>query len=654
MSDKVLQTKDYTVSSDLPQVAWNATNHAWPADKCIHELFEQQVARTPDAVAVEEKGISLSYAQLNERANQLAHRLLKLDIKPNRLVGVLLERSIDVLVAIYGTLKAGGAYVPLDPAYPQERLDYMIETAKATVLITQSKLTSQISTERVTVLRLDGEETSLRTEPKTNPSVDVSPENLIYVIFTSGSTGRPKGAAVYHRGFTNLLHWFTTEFSITSDDRTLLVSSLSFDLTQKNLYACLITGGSLHIYPPGPYDVALMTQLVESRGITLLNCTPSAFYPLVEPASDETFRRLASLRAVFLGGESISIPRLRPWLTHPTCRAEIANTYGPTECTDICGAYRMNRGNRDAYPFVPLGRPVYNVQLAIVDPELKPCPIGVAGELLVGGAGVGAGYLNDPVLTDSKFIPNHLTDLVGPKIYRTGDQGRWLPDGVIEFLGRLDHQVKIRGFRIELHEIEAAFDAHPEVRETIVVVKEAAVAGADPRLVAYFTTQSGQPLPSDSLKAFAGSRLPEYMVPASLIHLDKFPLSPNGKVDRRALRELREPAVFTTARPLAAGTDLETKIRGVWMEILGRPDVDLDQNFFDLGGDSIQLARVHVSLLKILGRDFPITDLFAHTTIRTLAKHFHPSASPSGKINAIQDRARLQREAAAARRPSPR
>jgi len=639
---------------------WNDTSAAWPKDLCIHQLFEAQAAKTPDAVAVECTGLRLTYRELNQRANQLAHFLRELGVRANTRVGISLERSLELVVGVYGILKAGGTYVPLDPSYPEERLSYMTSAAQCSVLLTQEKLAHLFkSSANTRTVKLDTAWPSIAAHSPENPSPAATPDDVIYIIFTSGSTGLPKGAAVYHKGFTNLLHWFVTDFEITDQDRSLLVSSLSFDLTQKNLYATLIRGGRLHLYPPAPYDVSLLGRLIEQHGITLINCTPSAFYPLVESPDATAFAKLASLRIVFLGGESISIPRLRPWLTSPGCRADIANTYGPTECTDICGAYRMTRANMDAYSFVPLGRPIYNVQLAVVDSESRRCPPGTAGELWVGGAGVGAGYINDPAMTAAKFVPNPFPDIDGPILYRTGDQVRWMTDGVIEFLGRLDNQVKIRGFRIELNEIEAALDTHPAVRESIVVVKRNETTGTDPRLVCFYTAKDGLVVGTSSLRDHLKSRLPEYMVPSAFHLLAAFPLSPNGKVDRKAIGSLPEPATPTlenTSGPVTApvvATELERKLQEIWTEILGRPVNGIDENFFDVGGNSIQVAEIHTRLQLLLKRDFPITDLFLHTTIRTLAAHLSPRTAGATGQNAILDRARKQREALAARK-SPR
>lgn len=640
---------------------WNNTTAPWPKDRCIHQLFEEQAAKTPDALAVECSGLTLSYRELNERANQLAHFLRAAGVGPNTRVGLSLERSLEVVVGVYGILKAGGTYVPLDPSYPQERLSYMTSAARCAFLLTEQKLSGLFKDAPGTrIVKLDTDWPSIAAHPGHNPAPAASPGDVIYIIFTSGSTGLPKGAAVYHKGFTNLLHWFVTDFQITDRDRSLLVSSLSFDLTQKNLYATLIRGGSLHLYPPAPYDVSLLGRLIEQHGITLINCTPSAFYPLVESPDTHAWAKLTSLRIAFLGGEPISIPRLRPWMTSPGCRADIANTYGPTECTDICGAYRMTRANMDHYPFVPLGRPIYNVQLAVVDPDLRLCPPGTAGELCVAGVGIGAGYINDEAMTAAKFINNPFPEIAGPQLYRTGDQVRWLPDGVIEFLGRLDNQVKIRGFRIELNEIESALDAQPAVRESIVVVKRNETTGADPRLVCFYTIKDPLSAPATAtLKEHLKSRLPDYMVPSAFHLLPDFPLSPNGKVDRKAIGALPEPVSSPAQAGLsstsvstsnAATSELEQKLQEIWTVVLGRPITGLDENFFDVGGNSIQVAEIHTRLQLWLKRELPITDLFLHTTIRSLASHLSPRSGAATGQNAIMDRAHRQREALAARK----
>lgn len=634
---------------------------------CVHELFEAQVERTPKAIAVEMMGQSLTYREINERANQMARHLQTLGVGRGALVGVCLNRSIEAVISVYGVLKAGAAYVPLDPAYPQERLAYMIESAHLRALVTSANggaaLGGNSEISHLAVVQLEADAPTIRAQSSTNLGRQATPDDLIYVIFTSGSTGQPKAAGVYHRGFANLIQWFVREFEISEADRVFLVSSMSFDLTQKNLYAPLIRGGVLHLHPPGHYEVGRLTRAIEEHRITLLNCTPSAFYPLIEPAEAERFRRVRSLRMVFLGGEPISVTRVRPWMENPDCRAEIVNTYGPTECTDICGFYRLQRGNLDRFPFVPLGYAVDNVQLAVVDEQSRACAPGVPGELWVGGAGVGGGYVNDRGLTEARFLPNPFPEIQSPRVYRTGDQVRLHPEGVLEFLGRLDHQVKIRGFRIELHEIESQMNRHPGVREAVVVVHQTNET-AEPRVHCFFSARSVPAPDAGTLRAFAASGLPDYMVPAAIEVLETLPLSPNGKVDRKALERLareRPPVPGNPGAPTAEaglqGTTLntiETGIREIWLSVLGLADLGTEQNFFDLGGSSIQLAQVHDRLQRLLQREVPLTDLFAHTTIRGLATHFGQGPVRAADSSLLQDRARRQREAMMQRRLPPR
>jgi len=540
-------------------------------------------------------------------------------------------------VGLLAILKAGGAYVPLDPAYPHERLGFMLQDANASILLTQQKYAARLPAPLV--FCFDRDEAQVEGEDVANPAKLATSANLIYVIYTSGSTGRPKGAGVYHRGFANLLNWFLSEFKISERDRVLLVSSLSFDLTQKNIYAPLLCGGTLHLLPSGPYDVPRIVRTIETEKITLINCTPSAFYPLVE-AGEHDFHRIQSLRCVFLGGETISISRLRPWLESKECRAEIANTYGPTECSDICAFYRMNRDRIDAFSFVPVGRPIFNTQLFILDGSLQPCPPGMAGELCVAGRGVGAGYLNDSVLTAAKFVPNPVSGKPGDVLYKTGDFARTLPDGNIEYLGRMDHQVKLRGFRIELREIENALAEHSAVREAVVVVRGEAPTGQ--RLVAYYLTRDAA-LPSvDELRDFLKARLPDYMVPAALARLEKFPLSPNGKVDRSALPDLRLESVV-----MDPSNEMEQNVANIWRDVLQVERVGTGDNFFDLGGSSLHLVQVHTKLQRFLKRDVPMMDLFQFPTIHALATHLKGDLEKPASMDVYQDRARRQKAALA-------
>ncbi|MDB6021486.1 MAG: amino acid adenylation domain protein, partial [Pedosphaera sp.] len=518
---------------------WNTSQRTYPHAHCVHDLFELQAAATPDSTAVVCDESRLTYAELNERSNQLAHYLRRCGLQRGARVGISLGRSIDMAVGLYAILKAGGAYIPLDPTYPRERLASMLQDARASFLLTRTDFLERLPTdEALKTVCIDHEKEAIARESRENPVPVAQPSDLIYIIYTSGSTGRPKGAGVYHQGFNNLVHWFVEEFAFSETDRAFMISSPSFDLTQKIFFGPLIRGGELHLLPDGPYDPTLISDLIEKNRITLINGTPSAFYPVIEPATAEQCRKVASLRCVFLGGEPISLPRLRPWLENEHCHAEVDNTYGPTECTDISAFYRMNRANMDRYEFVPTGGPIYNAQLTVVNPQLVLCPINVPGELCIGGVGVGAGYVNDPALTAAKFVTNPFPEISSPRLYKTGDLARYLPDGNIQFLGRLDHQVKVRGFRIELREIEHALASHPAVSEAVVVLYHAPAgsgAATEGMLAAYYTCHGGDPADAGELRRFLLQKLPDYMVPSAFVCLKKFPLSTNGKVDRKAL-----------------------------------------------------------------------------------------------------------------------
>jgi len=514
-----------------------------------------------------------------------------------------------------GILKSGAAYIPLDPGYPDDRIVQMITSAGLHTVVTHSTLARKFPGVRV-----------IACDEPTNSGpdydgVDPVPGDPVYAIFTSGSTGQPKAASVYHAGFSNLLDWYCDELELGSGDRTLVISSPSFDLTQKNLFAPLISGGTLILDECQTYDIPRILGLIQTHGVTLVNCTPSAFYPLVDAAAGEAFKALASLRFAVLGGESISIPRLRAWLESPDCKAQVVNSYGPTECTDICLFHRLHRKNLGQFPFVPLGREIPNVGVTIRDADLVELPDGETGELCITGLGLGGGYLNDSARTAERFVRST------PPLYRTGDLAIRLPCGTFEFRGRADYQVKVNGFRIELGEVELALNQHPGVMEAVVTASESKL-----------TAHVQGPATAGELRIHLASRLPAYMIPAEFRFLDSLPLTSNGKVDRKQLADFcgSEP----NKQPIQVQSDLEAAILALWSEILGHPVADPCGNFFDLGGSSIHLAIVHVRLREMTGRDFPITDLFALPNARSIAAHLSPRQAASS-TNAAQNRARL-------------
>lgn len=576
------------------------------------DKFERQVELNPAGTAVISEAGSVSYGELSARSNQIANLLRSHGIGRGQFVGLGLHRCLDLPAALLGILKSGAAYVPLDPGYPTARIEQMISSAKLEFVVTNKELAGEFP--KVQTLCVDDQAVSDASSAGLIPCPET--DNLVYAIFTSGSTGQPKAASVYHRGFANLLHWYSIELKLGPADRTLVISSPSFDLTQKNFFAPLITGGTLVLDDCQTYDISRITALIRHHGITLINCTPSAFYPLVDAAAGDSYASLASLRFAVLGGEPISISRLRAWLEHPNCRAEVVNSYGPTECTDICTFHRLHRGNLDDYSFVPLGREIPNVTVAILDESGAPLPAGEIGELFISGSGLGAGYLNDPARTSESFSAS---------TYRTGDLAKRHPSGILEFRGRADHQVKVNGFRIELGEIEIALNAHESVREAIVVAN-------DNRLIAHVEGA----VEAAVLREHLASRLPAYMVPGEFHFVEKFGLTPNGKIDRLALVG---PASSNPVK-IGIGRSMELRILALWSEVLDHPVSDATANFFDLGGNSIHIAIIHVRLMEMIGRKFPITELFALPTARAIAEYLSPKDALAAKTGA-QDRARL-------------
>ncbi len=612
---------DYPILTEAERhrilVEWNRTEVAYPLEQCVHQLFEAQAERTPDAVALVFDGQAMTYRELNQRANQLAHYLRQCGVGPDIRVGISMQRSLDMIVAIFGVLKAGGTYVPLDPEYPQERLTFMLEDAQAPVLLTQQKFAKRLSDQTAHLFSLDSDWETIAGMSTTNPINLASPENLIYVIYTSGSTGKPKGAGVYHRGFMNLLHWFVTAFGITANDSTLLISSFNFDLTQKNIFAPLLKGGRLSLFPSILYDPALIVELVQEQKISWLNCTPSAFQTLIDYSATHGFQEISSLRYAFLGGEPIVMRRLRQWVESDQCHAKIVNTYGPTECADICASYLIESPDEFFDRSVPIGTPIWNARVIIVNQHHQLVPIGIPGELCITGEGVGIGYINNRELTDQKFVPNPYHELTSPRLYKTGDLARYTPDGKIDFLGRIDHQVKIRGFRIELGEIEAILSEHQAIRQVVVIDKED--ESGNKRLVAYIVLRQEQQAAIDELRDLIKTQLPEYMLPSAFVFLEALPLNPNGKVDRRALPEPERNATHQAETFAAPRTPLERQIAEIWADALSMVFVGVHDDFFLLGGQSLLAIQIAAKLSSVLCKPVGVRLLFQYPTIAKLA-----------------------------------
>ena len=577
---------------------------------CVHELFERRVEERPDAVALVVGDESLTYRELNERANALAHHLRKRGVGPDVLVGICMFRCVDMIVSLLAVLKAGGAYVPIDPGYPKQRLAAMLNDLELSLLLTTDELEPNLPASGNEVLCVDREREAIAAEPTDNPGGG-GRDDLCYAIFTSGSTGQAKAAAVYHKGWANLLTWFVSEFEITAGDRVLVISSFSFDITQRSIAMPLIVGGQLHLLDSRVYDPALIREVAARDGITLVNCAPSTFYPLIERSREE-WPLLNGVRIVFLGGEPISASRLREWARSPGCTTELANVYGVAECSDVSSFHRLRDFERYAATSVPIGKPIFNTGVHILDEDLEPVPAGERGEICITGIGVGKGYVNDPLLTAEKFVPNPFEP--GTLLYRTGDMGRALPDGGFEMIGRVDFQVKIRGNRIDLGDVETNFRSHPHVREAVLVSKT--FGPGDVRLVAYVVPDHVPDAEEDfaqSIHQVMKDRLPEYMLPSRTLILTELPLTPNGKIDRTALEE-RAAIVPAPAPEALPRTPLEEKVAGAFAEVLALEQIGINDNFFNFGGDSYLVTVLLARLVEVTGARLSIFEFLSQPT----------------------------------------
>ena len=598
-------------------IEWNRTARFQLKDASVIAQFEAQAAARPDAVAIVSEAREMSYRELNALSNRIARRLRALGATRGARVGVCADRSVEMIGGLLGVLKAGAAYVPIDPSYPHDRLRFMLEDAGATVVLTQTVLTTSLAGLAEHIIALDdGSFARADDADDANLSQQTTPGDLVYVIFTSGSTGRPKGAGAYHSGVANLVHWYRHEFGLSQADRGVLATSFSFDLTQKNIFAALTAGASLHLAPE-PFDPRAVARLVEREKITWLNLTPSMFYVVGESARGA---ELATLRLVFLGGEPVQAGRLRELRTLDRTRRPLyVNTYGPTECSDVSAYHRLGiELEMEEERAVPIGRPIPNVRLYVLDRSLTPLPICVPGELYIGGEGVGAGYLGRPDLTAERFVPDPFSDAPGSRLYRSGDLCRWLPSGEIEYLGRIDAQVKIRGFRIEPAEIEIALTQHPAVREAVVVPQDDA-RGAK-RLVAYLVARD-RPAPATALRDHLSRTLPEFMMPSACIWMDALPLSPNGKVDWKALPRTPQGEEERDDPESLPRSPTEELVASFWADVLGRNRVSTHASFFELGGHSLLAMQLISRLRSKLGVEIPLRTFFAIPTVAGLATH---------------------------------
>lgn len=587
-------------------VEWNDTHVEFSTTHCVHQLFETQAEESPEAIALVCEDEQLSYRELNARANQLAHYLRRLGVRPEDRVALCLERSTDMVVAVLATLKAGGAYVPLDPAYPAERLAFTLQDAGAGVLLTQENLSALLPETKARVVCLDSEREAIAAEDESNPTSVAGPGNLAYVIYTSGSTGRPKGVQISHRALSNFLNSMRRQPGISSDDVLLSVTTLSFDIAGLEIYLPLIAGARVVLATREvAADGVQLAEALSISGATIMQATPATWHLLIESGWQGNQR----LR-VFCGGETLSRELAAQLLSRG---AEVWNLYGPTETTIWSTMCRVEDSA------VQIGRPIANTRVFILDDHLRMVPLGVAGELYIGGDGLARGYLNRPELSAEHFIPDPFSRLPGARLYKTGDLARYLPTGSIEVIGRIDHQVKLRGYRIEPGEIETVLREQEEVDDAVVAVWES--AGGNRDLVAYVVVavENQHDDLLAQLKNALKNRLPSYMLPAHFVLLEQFPLTPNGKLDRGALPapdRSRSEAAPTRVAPRDA---TEEQLAGIWKTVLEIDAVGVNDNFFELGGHSLLAVRLMSEIEKVFNQKIPLVSLFQNATIATLA-----------------------------------
>jgi amino acid adenylation domain-containing protein len=590
-------------------VEWNDTRAPDTGD-LLHQLVERQAERTPEAVAVMFGDETLSYSELNSRANRLARVVRSHGVGPEVRVGIAMERSLEMVVSLLAVLKSGGAYVPLDPDYPRERLAYMLEDSGVSLLLIQERIRPALGDARVPIVAVDTNRAQIDTEPADNLSLPISPDHLAYVIYTSGSTGRPKGAMNAHRGIVNRLVWMQETYRLAVDERMLQKAPFSFDVSVWEFFWPLATGATLVMAPPGVHkDPEALVELIARLGITTLHFVPSMLQMFLQASGVE---RCVSLRRVFCGGEALS-PAVRDALLSRTS-AVLFNQYGPTE-TAVDVTYWPCVSGADAP--IPIGVPGANTQLYVMDRRLQLVPTGASGELCIGGVQVGRGYLGRPALTAERFVPDPFNSIPGSRLYRTGDRSRHRRDGAVEFLGRFDDQVKLRGIRIELGEIEAALLKHPAVAAAAVIVRDE--GDDDKRLVAYLVARGEQP-PVEDVRRFLLTSLPEYMAPATTVFLESLPMTASGKLDRRALPA--PPAHRdspSTSAPVAPRTATEELVCRIWAEVLKVDSVGVRDNFFELGGHSLLATKVMSRLRAATGADLPLRAFFENATVEGLA-----------------------------------
>jgi amino acid adenylation domain-containing protein len=629
MSHPETSTETRMTATELHRilVEWNDTARPYPADKCVHELVEAQAARNASAFAVEHESRKLSYGELNARANQLARVLRVKGVSRDVPVAVCFKRSLELPVALLAVLKAGGACVPLDPDYPKDRLAYILQDLQAPVLITKHGLHSELAGGKAEALYLDADWKILSGQSSENLPAGATAEDLAYIIYTSGSTGKPKGVMLTHRGLVNHGVASIDLYGLHGSDRMLQFASISFDIAIEEIFPTWFAGGAVVLRSDDmSLDAIDFLRWIEQRRITSLDLPTAYWHELVHGLAESQERLPESLRLVIVGGEKASASAYAAWLKAGGACVRWVNTYGPTEGSVIASAYEPDP-SRPLPENLPIGRPIANVQLYVLDSQLQPVAVGEAGELHIGGAGVARGYLNQPELTATKFITDPFSQDANARLYKTGDIVRYLPDGSIEFQGRIDFQVKIRGFRIELGEIEAVLEKHPGVAQAVVTARE---VNGGKRLAAYVVALPASGNAAD-LRRHVKDSLPDYMMPADFVFLKSLPLTPNGKVDRRALPEPEVTDAEESEDFVAPRNESEASMVSIWEQVLGKRPIGVRDNFFELGGHSLLAVRLTRRIEKQFGKKLTITALIQAPTVESLVallKDENPPWSP--------------------------
>ncbi|MBD2625726.1 non-ribosomal peptide synthetase [Trichormus variabilis] len=619
---------------------WNNTQIEYPQFACIHHLFEAHVDKTPDAIAVVFENQQLTYQELNKKSNQLAHYLQNLGVKPDTLVGICMERSLEMVIGILAIMKAGGAYLPIDPSYPQERLAFMLTDAQLSLLLVQPYLVEQLPPHQAKVINVGKNWGEFANYSQVNPESNIQLQNSAYVIYTSGSTGKPKGAINTHQGLCNRLLWMQDTYKLTSSDKVLQKTPFSFDVSVWEFFWPLFTGAALVVAKPGGHqDASYLVQLINQEQITTLHFVPSMLPVFLEAPGLENCQ---SLKRVICSGEALPVElqtRFFECLKFTGLNnVELHNLYGPTEAAIDVTSWKCQPDYKEN--IVPIGRPIANTQIYILDSQLQPVPIGIAGELYIGGVGLARGYWQRAELTNEKFITSPFD--AEKRLYKTGDLARYRADGTIEFLGRIDYQVKLRGFRIELGEIEAVLGQYPKVRETVVIARED--IPNNHRLVAYVIPHADNKFSGHELRDYLKDKLPDYMIPSAFVELNTFPLTPNGKINRQALPvpDVKRPDLKESYE--APNSEVEKAIAKIWLEILQVAKVGVNDNFFDLGGNSLLMVQVNHKLRELLHCDISIVEMFQNPTIKSLAKYINLKSKEVSSFESLNNRIQKQRE----------